>query len=64
LADVLGGQRRDLDLSKIPSVILLCGLQGAGKTTTAGKLARLLTSQGKKVALTSDVNNYKFWLDK
>jgi len=53
LADVLGGQRRDLDLSKIPSVILLCGLQGAGKTTTAGKLARLLTSQGKKVALTS-----------
>ncbi|MDQ6995624.1 MAG: signal recognition particle protein [Mariprofundaceae bacterium] len=53
LADVLGGQRRDLDLAKIPSIILLCGLQGAGKTTTAGKLARLLTTQGKKVALTS-----------
>ncbi|MFQ5518522.1 MAG: signal recognition particle receptor subunit alpha, partial [Mariprofundus sp.] len=53
LTDLLGGQRRDLDLSKIPSVILLCGLQGAGKTTTAGKLARLLISQGKKVALTS-----------
>ena len=53
LADVLGGQRRDLDVSKIPSVILLCGLQGAGKTTTAGKLAKLLASQGKKVALTS-----------
>jgi len=53
LADVLGGQRRDLDLAKIPSVVLLCGLQGAGKTTTAGKLARLLISQGKKVALTS-----------
>ncbi len=53
LTDLLGGQHRDLDLSKIPSVILLCGLQGAGKTTTAGKLARLLVSQGKKVALTS-----------
>jgi len=53
LTDLLGGQRRDLDLSKIPSVVLLCGLQGAGKTTTAGKLARLLVSQGKKVALTS-----------
>jgi len=53
LTDLLGGQRRDLDLSKIPSVILLCGLQGAGKTTTAGKLARLLVAQGKKVALTS-----------
>ena len=53
LAEILGGQRRDLDTSKIPSVIMLCGLQGAGKTTTAGKLARLLASQGKKVALTS-----------
>lgn len=53
LADLLGGQRRDLDLSKIPSVILLCGLQGAGKTTTAGKLARLLAGQGRKVAMTS-----------
>jgi len=53
LADILGGQRRDLDLARIPSVILLCGLQGAGKTTTAGKLARLLVAQGRKVALTS-----------
>jgi len=53
LTMVLGGQRRDLDTSKIPTVILLCGLQGAGKTTTAGKLAKLLTAQGKKVALTS-----------
>jgi len=53
LADVLGGQRRDLDIANIPSVILLCGLQGAGKTTTAGKLARMLAAQGKKVVLTS-----------
>ncbi len=53
LAEVLGGQRRELDLRRIPSVILLCGLQGAGKTTTAGKLARMLVSQGRKVALTS-----------
>ncbi|MDQ7011802.1 MAG: signal recognition particle protein [Mariprofundaceae bacterium] len=53
LAEVLGGQRRDLDISSIPSVVLLCGLQGAGKTTTAGKLAKMLGSQGRKVALTS-----------
>jgi len=53
LADILGGQRRDLDISSIPSVILFCGLQGAGKTTTAGKLAKILISQGRKVALTS-----------
>ncbi|MDQ6962524.1 MAG: signal recognition particle protein [Mariprofundaceae bacterium] len=53
LSDTLGGEPKPLDLQKIPSVILLCGLQGAGKTTTAGKLARFLTQQGKKVALTS-----------
>jgi signal recognition particle subunit SRP54 len=34
-----------------PTVILMCGLQGSGKTTTTGKLARLLTKQGKKPAL-------------
>lgn len=53
LTEVLGGQRRELDTAKIPSVIMLCGLQGAGKTTTAGKLAKQLAAQGKKVALTS-----------
>lgn len=53
LTEVLGGERRELDIARIPSVILLCGLQGAGKTTTAGKLARLLAAQGRKVALTS-----------
>ena len=34
-----------------PTVILMCGLQGSGKTTTTGKLARLLAKQGKKPAL-------------
>jgi len=34
--------------SSPPTVILLCGLQGSGKTTTAGKLAKWLQSQGKK----------------
>jgi len=53
LAEVLGGRRRELDVSRIPSVILLCGLQGAGKTTTAGKLAKQLAGRGRKVALTS-----------
>jgi signal recognition particle subunit SRP54 len=32
-----------------PTVVLLCGLQGAGKTTTAGKLAAMLRSQGRSV---------------
>jgi len=34
-----------------PTVIMLCGLQGSGKTTTCGKLARMLASQGKKPML-------------
>jgi len=34
-----------------PTIIMLCGLQGSGKTTTCGKLARLLVSQGKKPLL-------------
>ncbi|MDQ6975400.1 MAG: signal recognition particle protein [Mariprofundaceae bacterium] len=53
LGDILGGKQRPLNLAAIPSVILLCGLQGAGKTTTAGKLARMLKKEGKKVAVTS-----------
>src|SRR5215213_2050487 len=34
-----------------PTVIMLCGLQGSGKTTTCGKLARLLAAQGRKPLL-------------
>src|SRR6201990_2818024 len=34
-----------------PTILMLCGLQGSGKTTTAGKLARLLASQGRKPLL-------------
>ena len=37
--------------SKPPTVILMCGLQGAGKTTMCGKLAKMLTKQGKKPLL-------------
>ncbi len=36
-----------------PAIILMCGLQGAGKTTTTAKLARMLKSQKKKVLLVS-----------
>src|SRR5574339_490402 len=39
--------------TKRPRVILLLGLQGAGKTTTAGKLAKWLTKQGKHPLLVS-----------
>ena len=34
-----------------PTILMLCGLQGSGKTTTCGKLARMLTNQGRKPLL-------------
>ena len=51
LTELLGNKNAKLDLSGQPSVILMCGLQGAGKTTMCGKLANLLKGQGKKVLL-------------
>ncbi|MBL0886454.1 signal recognition particle protein [Myceligenerans indicum] len=47
LVAILGGQTRPLNLAKTPpTVIMLAGLQGAGKTTLAGKLALALKEQG------------------
>ena len=51
LTELLGNKNSKLDLSGHPTVILMCGLQGAGKTTMCGKLANMLKSQGKKVML-------------
>ncbi len=51
LVALLGGVQRDFDLSALPSEIMLLGLHGSGKTTTAGKLARLWRQKGKKVLL-------------
>lgn len=47
LIQILGGETRRLQLAKNPpTVIMLAGLQGAGKTTLAGKLAKHLSKQG------------------
>lgn len=51
LQELLGGQQQDINLSGSPAVILIAGLQGSGKTTFTGKLARQLKSKGKKVLL-------------
>ena len=54
LTALMGDGAAPLDLAtRPPAVILLAGLQGAGKTTTAAKLARLLREQKKKVLVTS-----------
>lgn len=47
LTNILGGETRRLNMAKNPpTVIMLAGLQGAGKTTLAGKLANHLAKQG------------------
>ncbi len=52
LISLMGNSQSKLDLSGTPpSIIMMCGLQGAGKTTMCGKLAAHLKSQGKKVLL-------------
>ena len=39
LIDLLGAEGGELELTGRPAIVMLCGLQGSGKTTTAGKLA-------------------------
>ena len=51
LVKYLGKDQNDLNLSSNPSVILLAGLQGAGKTTTAGKLANYIIKNGKSAGI-------------
>ena len=51
LVAVLGGERHELRLDARPSVVMMVGLQGSGKTTTAAKLAVRLRKTGKKPLL-------------
>ncbi len=52
LVNLMGSKNQKLNIAnKPPTVIMMCGLQGAGKTTLCGKLATLLKKQGKKPLL-------------
>ncbi len=51
LVDLLGGENEPLKYTGSPGVIMLCGLQGAGKTTTCGKLGLYLRKQGRRPLL-------------
>jgi signal recognition particle subunit SRP54 len=51
LTKLMGEGATKLSLNGSPAVILVCGLQGSGKTTTCGKLAKLIEKQGKRPAL-------------
>ena len=48
LVELLGGEKEDLYVNGNPSILMLVGLQGSGKTTTIGKLALLLRKKYKK----------------
>jgi signal recognition particle subunit SRP54 len=47
LVELLGSENAALNLVKSPSCLLMVGLHGSGKTTSSGKLARLLQKQGR-----------------
>lgn len=52
LTELMGSTNSKLVVSsKLPTVIMMCGLQGAGKTTMCGKLAKYIKKQGKKPML-------------
>jgi len=51
LTDLMGGVETDLDLSGNPTIILIAGLQGSGKTTFSGKLANYLKTKKAKSPL-------------
>ena len=52
LVSLLGGEFKELGLApSLPTVVLMAGLQGAGKTTTAGKLAKRFKDKGKNCLL-------------
>ena len=60
LTDLMGGSHCGLDLAaQPPAVVLMAGLQGAGKTTTTGKLGKLLHERMKKRVLAVSTDVYR-----
>jgi signal recognition particle subunit SRP54 len=51
LAELMGGEKVDINLKDKPAVILIAGLQGSGKTTFSGKLAHFLKTKKNKKPL-------------
>ena len=52
LEELLGADQSEVNLTHRPTIIMMCGLQGTGKTTTSGKLAKLFKNKlNKKVLL-------------
>lgn len=60
LTELLGSEHSDLNLNAVPPVvILMTGLQGSGKTTTTGKLAKILREKRNKKVLLASLDVYR-----
>src|SRR5690606_33104943 len=59
LTELMGGETEGLNLSGNPSVILMSGLQGSGKTTFSGKLANYLKAKKNKKPLLAACDVYR-----
>lgn len=60
LVDTLGHENTEINLNvPVPAVILMAGLQGSGKTTTAGKLAKFLQDKLRKKVLLASLDIYR-----
>ncbi len=60
LKKLMGNENAEINLSTVPpAIILMAGLQGSGKTTTSGKLAKLLKEQNKKKVLLVSCDVYR-----
>lgn len=59
LVELLGTTASELDFSRKPTVIMMVGLQGSGKTTTSGKIAKLITNKYSKKPLLVAADIYR-----
>ena len=59
LAELMGGETTDMNLKGHPAIILMAGLNGAGKTTMSGKLAKLLHEKRQKNPLLAACDTFR-----
>ena len=59
LAELMGGEAKELDLTGHPTIIMMAGLNGAGKTTMSGKLAKLLKDKRNKKPLLAACDTFR-----
>ncbi len=51
LVELLGGEQKEINITGSPAILLIAGLQGSGKTTFSGKLAKFIRSKGRNPLL-------------